>query len=293
MGKIQVGFLVSYDYDLLKNAIPLVYDFADSIFLAIDIDRKTWNGESFNIEDDFFGWIKEIDIKDKIIIYEDNFYQPNLTTMQCEVRERKLLANKMGIGNWIVQLDADEYFINFARFARFLKSKNKYLIQPHKKIVQIQPFHVTLYKKTDNGYLYVNNATKTVVATNYPDYQIGRKVRGRVIYFNALILHECLSRNRNDLLTKLSNWGHNNDIDLKSFMNKWDKVNELNYHKMKDFFYLEPQKWKYLDFVKGADFKELFHNFKNDKEIGLYKSNFFILKKNFGQYFRSLTKKLF
>ena len=41
-------------------------------------------------------------------------------------------------------------------------------------------------------------------------------------------------------------------------MKKWDKVNELNYHKMKDFFYLEPQKWKYLDFVKGADFKELF-----------------------------------
>ena len=121
MGKIQVGFLVSYDYDLLRNAIPLVYDFADSIFLAIDIDRKTWNGESFNIENDFFGWIKEIDIKDKIIIYEDNFYQPNLTTMQCEVRERKLLANKMGIGNWIVQLDADEYFINFARFARFSK----------------------------------------------------------------------------------------------------------------------------------------------------------------------------
>ena len=39
MGKIQVGFLVSYDYDLLRNAIPLVYDFADSIFLAIDIDR--------------------------------------------------------------------------------------------------------------------------------------------------------------------------------------------------------------------------------------------------------------
>ena len=31
MGKIQVGFLVSYDYDLLRNAIPLVYDFADSL----------------------------------------------------------------------------------------------------------------------------------------------------------------------------------------------------------------------------------------------------------------------
>jgi len=31
--------------------------------------------------------------------------------MQSEVREGKMLAEKMGIGNWIIQLDADEYFI--------------------------------------------------------------------------------------------------------------------------------------------------------------------------------------
>ena len=123
MGKIQVGFLVSYDYDLLRNAIPLVYDFADSIFQRQILIEKHGTVNLLILKNNFFGWIKEIDIKDKIIIYEDNFYQPNLTTMQCEVRERKLLANKMGIGNWIVQLDADEYFINFARFTRFLKSK--------------------------------------------------------------------------------------------------------------------------------------------------------------------------
>ena len=39
MGKIQVGFLVSYDYDLLRNAIPLVYDFAE-IFLAMILIEK-------------------------------------------------------------------------------------------------------------------------------------------------------------------------------------------------------------------------------------------------------------
>ena len=61
MNKIQVGFLISYDYELLKNALPRVYDDADTIFLAIDKQRKTWNGASFSINDSFFLWIKEFD----------------------------------------------------------------------------------------------------------------------------------------------------------------------------------------------------------------------------------------
>ena len=74
MGKIQVGFLISYDYILLKNALPQVYDYSDSIFLAIDKNRKTWNGANFTIDNSFFDWIKEIDVANKIEIYEDQFY---------------------------------------------------------------------------------------------------------------------------------------------------------------------------------------------------------------------------
>ncbi|WP_194767841.1 hypothetical protein [Tamlana sp. I1] len=290
MNKIQVGFLVSYDYQLLKNAIPLVYSEADTIFLAVDINRKTWNGASIDISEDFFTWIKAFDTEHKIQLFEESFYVPELSTMACEVRERKMLAEKMGVGNWIIQLDADEYFINFKRFVDFLKSKNHYLVNPEKHKIQIQPFHVSLYKKTENGYLYVNEATKTVVATNYPDYKIGRKTRGKVVYFNALILHECLARDRKDLVQKLTNWGHNEEVDLEGFMKKWDAVNETNYKDFENFFFLEPEKWKHLDFVKGKNFKKLFENFRNEKEKALYKSDFFIFKKNLGQFFKYLFK---
>ena len=34
MKKIQVGFLLSYDYEKLKNSIPPVYNSADAIFIA-------------------------------------------------------------------------------------------------------------------------------------------------------------------------------------------------------------------------------------------------------------------
>lgn len=291
MYKIQVGFLVSYDYLLLKKSIPLIYDEADTIFLAIDINGKTWNGNRINIDSAFFDWINEIDTNNKIKIYKDNFFIPSLNTMECEIRERKMLANQMGVGNWIIQLDADEYFINFKKFVNYLKQKNKLLISPEKNKIQIHPFHVTLYKKVENGYLYVNKATPTVVATNFPDYRVGRKTHGKVIYKNALILHECLSREREDLILKLKNWGHNQDINLKAFMAKWDAVNESNYNKMSGFFFLKPSIWKHLDFIKSRDFEELFSNFKLEKEKKMYKSKFFIMKKNLGQFFKFYFKR--
>ena len=51
MNKIQVGFLVSYDYELLKNAIPPIYEDSDTIFLAIDKNRKTWKGSDIAIDE--------------------------------------------------------------------------------------------------------------------------------------------------------------------------------------------------------------------------------------------------
>ena len=290
MNKIQVGFLVSYDFELLKNAIPQIYKESDSIFLAIDINRKTWNGASITISKSFFDWIETYDTDKKITIYEDDFYEPDLTTMECEVRERKMLAEKMGIGNWIIQLDADEYFINFKKFVDFLKSKNHLLKEPKKNRVQIYPFHVTLYKQLENGYLYVNEATKTVVATNYPDYRVGRKTHGKVIYTNSLILHESLSRNREDLVLKLSNWGHNTQVDLEGFMAKWDQVNESNYKTMSGFFFLEPSVWEHLDYIEGRNIQEVFENFKSQKEASMYKSKFFLFKKNLGQLFKFAFK---
>ncbi len=68
MKKIQVGFLLSYDYELLKNAIPPIYNNTDSIFLAVDKDRLTWNGNLFHIDDSFFLWLKEFDTENKIEI---------------------------------------------------------------------------------------------------------------------------------------------------------------------------------------------------------------------------------
>lgn len=287
MKKIQVGFLVSYDYKLLKNSIPQIYMESDTIFLAVDKERKTWNGVTFVIDDDFFQWLTLIDVDHKIEIYEDNFYCPELTAMECEVRERKMLAERMGLGNWLVQLDADEYFLDFKSFVIFLKSKNHLLQNPERNPVQVSPFLINLYKRVEGGFLYVDKATKIMVATNYPNYKTGRNTKAQVIYQDSLILHECLSRTKEELLLKFSNWGHDVDVSVDTFMEKWEKVDATNYKTMNNFFYLEPHKWKSLEFVKGDYLSEIFENFgkRNDFRPSL----FFIWKKNFGQWFKHLS----
>ena len=50
MRQIQVGFLMSYDYELLKNSIPLVYADADSITIALDENQRTWSGHRFEVD---------------------------------------------------------------------------------------------------------------------------------------------------------------------------------------------------------------------------------------------------
>ena len=286
MGKIQVGFLISYDYILLKNALPQVYDYSDSIFLAIDKNRKTWNGANFTIDNSFFDWIKEIDVANKIEIYEDQFYIENLTTMECEVRERKMLSEKMGIGNWLIQLDADEYFINFKEFTKFLKKNNKYIKPSYKKEIQISAYLVNIYKFVEDGFLYVNEPTRCLTATNRPNYKVGRNTRKRIIYTSNLILHETLSRSEEELEMKLKNWGHKNELNSQ-FLVKWKSASKENYMDLKDVFYIEPEKWKSLNYVLGKNINEVSKNFSSKSFLP---SPFYIWKKNFGQWFKFLFK---
>lgn len=284
--QIQVGFLISYDYELLKNALPCVYNEATTIFLAIDKDRKTWNGASFSIDDSFFTWIKEVDVQNKVVIYEDTFYVENLTTMECEVRERKMLSEKMGIGNWLIQLDADEYFLNFKKFVSDIRKYDSYLKKDKAQEIQIAAYLVNIYKFVEDGFLYVNEPTRCLTATNIPNYKVGRNTRKRIIYTNNLILHETLSRSEKELEVKFKNWGHKNELN-PHFLDKWKSATKDNYKQLQDVFYIEPEKWKTLDYVAGKNMEEVSLNFKSAEFLP---TSFFIWKKNFGQWFKFLFK---
>ena len=69
-------------------------------------------------------------------------------------------------------------------------------------------------------------------------------------------------------------------------MIKWKKANKDNYDEIKNVFYLNPKQWSSIGYIKTKNIEELKHNLKN---IDIKKiTSFFILSKNFGQWFKHL-----
>ncbi|HEX8979466.1 MAG TPA: hypothetical protein VF811_07120 [Parasulfuritortus sp.] len=282
---IKVGFLVSYDWSLLSNSIPLVYTEADKITLAIDKSRKTWSGAEFVIPDDFFRYISEIDVDNKIEIYEDEFYIPGLTPLECETRERNMLAQRMGLGGWHVQIDSDEYILNFSDLCGYMRANDG-------KKIQINGNWINLYKKVASGYLVTllgeHGYEQFPVATNNPDYISARYTNNKLVKLPVFALHQTWARSDVEIKQKISNWGHANDFNGESYYKLWCAVDEYNYKYLINLHPIWRELWPGLEVVNTNSLANL---------IAIYKANVGNLvvgvrRKRFYKFFKCLRNLL-
>ena len=248
MSIIKVGYLISYDYEFVKTSLPRVYNSVTEIVLAVDINRKTWAGEDFIISDDFWKWISEIDVENKITIYQDDFSIPGLTTMECDTRERNILGKRMGTCDWYVQIDSDEYFLDFEAFA--LKLRNFKPTVPTTICCNV----TTLFKEVNTGYLVIDESVETLsFATNNPVYHVARNNQSgnEHLYWDDLVLHQSWARTPAEIKLKLTNWGHKDDFNTTSLYKLWDAIDEFNYYCLSNFHPLSPRTWPKLKFIPG------------------------------------------
>lgn len=273
---VNVGILVSYDYEYIKISLPLIYEAADSITLAIDENYRTWTGNDFNIDPAFFEWIEQFDSKNKINIYRDNFHIPELNAVENDTRERNMLAKKMGEG-WNIQIDADEYFIDFEGFVNHLKT-NKFI---QKKPTQICAFWITMYKKLDDGVLYVKNPESFYIGSNDPEYKRCRNSTEQIkVYVPFLAMHQSWARDIEELEHKLKNWGHRDDFDVDAYLEFYKSLNKENFSQHRSFHPMNKKWWKELAFCPGNTMAEVIENLKkNLPEI----DTTYMAKKNLGQ----------
>lgn len=246
--QIKVGFLVSYDYEFIKNSLPIVYPYADYIAFAIDKDRKTWNGESFDIPDSFFEWVKSFDTEKKVHIYEDIFHIPALSTMECDTRERNLLAQFMGTGGWHLQIDSDEYFLDFEGFVRYLQTLDI------NKETQVFAKWITMYKKNGDDIFWINTNEVFPVASNHPKYKLARlSDSDNDVYTDFKVLHQSWARGDEEIKLKIRNWGHNTDFDAEAYYNFWKVINRQTYRYARSFHPLDPWLWPSLEYSEAKD----------------------------------------
>jgi len=274
--QIKVGILVSYDYLYLKEALPRIYNEADSITLAIDKDGKTWSGNNIHIPDSFFVWLKEYDKDNKIKIYQDSFHVPGLSPLDSDTRERNMLGQFMGKGGWHIQLDSDEYFLDFKDFCDFLRKLDI------DKDTLIYAQWITLFKQNGNDYFLINAEETFPLATSNPVYKAIRVSESQnPMYTGFKVIHQSWARGEDEIKLKLNNWGHTNDFDVDSYFEFWKMINKQTYRYVRSFHPLDSWLWPSLHYFEAKNIEELINKVKNylhDEELRKIQANKIKLK---------------
>ena len=283
---IKVGFCVAYDWALLKNALPIVYQHADMICLALDKNRKSWAGNPYDFDDEaFYQFVNDTDTDKKIILYEDDFALPDLNSRQNCNRHRMLIAEKMGKGGWHIQIDADEYFLDFEGFVKYLKNLNPNPTGNEKPINVSCPF-IPLIKKVDDGYLFVeyhgNLSEMIPMATNKPDYQRARQNGHFNHYTPFYVIHDTWARGEEELLYKINNWGHaSEELEEKqkrmSYFRFWQAIDKYNYQYVCNFHPAKAPVWPAIGFCEAQNVDDLLQKIQIPKfpisSFGLFLKN--------------------
>lgn len=157
--------LLAYDYRYSFQAIRSYYDIADEIILGLDRDRLTWSRQPFPIDlQAVHAFIASVDREKKIRIVEDKFHTAD-HPMQNEIQERSALSLHCAVGNWIVQIDADEFLMNGPEFKEWM--------QTARDDDCVSARWITVYKTFGNQVLVIDPPTEIV--------PIATKLRGQYI----------------------------------------------------------------------------------------------------------------
>lgn len=275
---IKVGYCVAYDWKLLAKSLPLIYDGADSIILSLDKDRISWSRQRFDFDEQAFElFVRSVDTKGKIKIFEDNFHLQGLTPMQNEVRQRNAIAREHGEGGWHIQLDCDEYFIGFSDFVCYLHS----IPVGRTKRTNICCPWIVLYKEVPEGFLVVNyeqkeNVEFIQVATREPRYEYGRRNGDFNILTQFPLLHQSWARASVEIWEKVRNWGHSTDFDSERFCRRWDSIDLSNYQTFRNLHPVKPTQFPSLKFCDSSSIVTLFGS-ENFRDLIYYSKLDFIL----------------
>ena len=268
---IKIGFCAAYDWVLLKNSIPRVYDQADIICISIDKNRKAWGGETYQFDEQSFReFVAGIDTQNKIDVYEDDFSLAALSAMENDTRQRNLMSKRMGDGGWHIQIDSDEYFLDFENCTAKLKSINHHPTGEEKPL-NVCAFCVPLIKKLPTGFLYVDFQDKMPetlpFATTMPVYNRARLNGHFNIYVPEYVIHETWARSEEELWLKINNWGHaSEELDMErnklSYYNFWKALDSYNYQYVGNFHPAIPQTWPSLKFLMAQSVEEFINKFE-------------------------------
>ncbi|MEJ5359914.1 MAG: hypothetical protein WHT06_14740 [Desulfobacterales bacterium] len=262
-GNVKAGFLVSYDWDLLRYSLPAVYLDVDRIFVSFDSKGCTWSGNRFFFDRvEFSKFINRLDHQNKIVFHQGDFFDPLKSPMENETWQRNQLASFMGPVGWHLQLDADEYILNCKDFIAYLSRI---------PVIKDTPFTVfaswiPIIKQAPEGFYLVRfpkgRYESFPLAFQNPRFSVARRTGFQNRLSGCLVFHQTLARSPEEVKRKLMNWGHAADFDGEALYRTWQSITHKNYREFKNFHPVVPRLWPELELVPVATIPELMATYR-------------------------------
>jgi len=234
---------LAYDWKYAFLAIRSYYAIADEIILGLDADRISWSKKPFPLDDKAVAdFIAEIDRDKKIRIIEANFHAYD-APIDNDTAERRQLGLACRAGNWVVQIDADEILLNSLEFRKFLSTLEQ--------DVCVLARWLAVYKVIGDKALVVGGRPESApVATRRPQrYDLSRFTDQLPLVSPLNLLHLSWCRTEEELVQKLTHWGHSQEIDVGKAVGLWRATTLENYQQLKNFHFLHGPLWPFLQII--------------------------------------------
>jgi len=243
-GGLSVAMLVAYDWKLGVEAIRRCYGIADEIVLGLDAERLSFRRERYPFNDAAFRRaIKKADPQAKIRVLEGDFHS-KADPSENETHERNALSLACRPGNWVLQIDADEWMLNPGEFKAWLGG-----LRVEREIMA--RWH-TVYKVCGRQALVVDSDNEWIcVGGGRRGAHWQRRETGSWRVRSPLrLLHLSFALSEAQLRRKLGSWSHAHQIDLEDTVRRWRSATVKNHKSYRDFHHLERTLWPRLKAVR-------------------------------------------
>ncbi len=263
MNKVGVAMVVQNDAETIERVLASFYDHVETIVVSTDRSRG-WTGAPIK-PDHTVDLIRSYDRHNKIEIIEDDFYKDreawrNETYQRQETSDRVVARSKDRL-DWVLQVDADEEFLDFAGMVARLDEVPR--------ISRCFSGHwLQLYNVLDDGrYLVITHPDGRPLIGRFhlghrPYVRLKHNRRPRLPFkplrkvfpfeYNssyekplALTLHYTWARSEGLLREKVKTWSHAGDIDGDQAIETWLR-SKADWQSMENFHPMHGPWWPAL-----------------------------------------------
>lgn len=272
--RIGAVMVVQNDVETVERSLASFYDGVEVLFVSTDPHRG-WSGTPI-VPDDTTARIRAFDTANKIEIIEDDFCRyPE--PMRNDTYQRQttvdLLVERVPELDWIVQIDADEVFLDFADFKATLSA------QPE-EVRSVSWRWIQLFNRIEDGrYLVIVNRDgepllEQFAVAHRPQFRLqscrmpilperngkpapaAQYVAPADMAYGRAVLHYSYAKSAARVKEKLQTWSHADEIDAEAFFALWQR-SRTDWQSIRDFHPTYPTAWHALKPFSEAELRAL------------------------------------